>query len=250
MKNKINPITILIIGTIISVCIALSGCGKDNSTNPSDENEFSVFVILDTTIVEKDFADMTPVTFEEENAIRISDFIDIAVEEDTLYQLYAYRIIGSDGFYAHTSPGYPDNSWEEIQMGYLLTANRNAVWEPSLELVSRYFVDDVDSIRFIRQFDIVSQTDTTPVKIEDVPTVLLEDTLCIKLTDIVLIADSQFVPDTSATYTLIAADGFSVDFSGVEFDTGYWSLVSQKTKFVPDLGGSSRIKGLESITIP
>lgn len=250
MCNKPNSITITMVATIISVFIALTGCGKDNSTNPPDESEFSVLVALDTMVIEKDFADMTPVTFEEESAIRISDFIDITVEEDTLYQLYAYRIIGSDGFYAHTSPGYPDNSWEEIQMGYLLTANRNAVWEPSLELASRYFVDDVDTIRLIRQFDIVSQTDTTPVIIDDVPIILLEDTLCIKLTDIVLIADPQFVLDTLATYTLTSADGFSGDFSGAEFDTGYWSLVSKKTKFVPDLGGSSRIKSLESITIP
>lgn len=250
MNDKINPITTLIIGTIISVCIALAGCGKDNSTNPPDESEFSVFVTLDTTIIEKDFADMTPVTFEGENAIRISDFIDIVVEEDTLYQLYAYRIIGSDGFYAHTNPGYPDNSWEEIQMGYLLTANRNAVWESSLELASRYFVDDVDTIRLIRKFDIITQSDTTPVIIEDVDTVSIEDTLCIKLTEIVLIADPQFELDTTATYTLKAADGFSIDFTGSEFDTGYWSLVSKKTKFLPDLGGSSRIKGLESIIIP
>ncbi len=51
------------------------------------------------------------------------------------------------------------------------------------------------------------------------------------------------------SYNLISATGEETEFSWSEFQTGWWILGLDHTKFSPDLGVDSRISHLESIEL-
>jgi hypothetical protein len=65
---------------------------------------------------------------------------------------------------------------------------------------------------------------------------------------------SQFVDTLSSTpeeydYNLISASGGEKEFSWSEFQTGWWLLGLDLTKFSPDLGLDSRILHLQTIEL-
>lgn len=106
------------------VALALAACGKDSyitdSPGPEASVEFGDGVEIlspaDTTI--RLFADFTPITWQGRPAIPLQTLVgsDRVGEPE----LYGYRIVGTDGFYANMpGKGYGDNTWEQLRIGVL-----------------------------------------------------------------------------------------------------------------------------------
>lgn len=193
------------------------------------------------------------VTYEGSECINLADFVDSVV---TVYpQVYAYRIIGSDGYYP-AKKGVPDNIWEHMQNGYLDLSTRGMVFDPSLGLPRKYHVNDVVSIELLRKIDVgfkgdesfsfclvnhmnlATYLDSTDAFYDGRPGVRL----------------SEFVqPLTSTpedyTYTLISAEGEEKAFSWSEIQTGWWLSDLDITKFHLDLGSDSRMRHLQMIEL-
>ncbi len=241
-----------VIPVIAISAIVLSTC----SQTPVEESKY-ITVELENVKVQKNFNDLPHVNVGSVEAIQASQFVlttdELPVETDNdgnrLYELYGYRFIGSDGFYAHKK-GSPDNIWPQLEHGYIDVSTRDVFWDSTLGLPTRYNVRDVDTLKLVRQFWVIADTDSVQVPIDDCDTVTVEDTLCVPLVSILEASDTTFVLDSAATYTLQAIDGYSKEVTGAQLATGYWNTVSRKVKFIPDIGSAYRIKFLYAILRP
>jgi hypothetical protein len=196
---------------------------------------------------------MPKVDFEGGEAIRLSDFIDSAI---TRYpQIYAYRLIGSDGFYP-AKKGSPDNTWDQIEKGYLKLGDRRSAFDASLGLPGRYFVKDVVSIELLRKIE-------TKFKVEgevsfsliinmpigtylDSTNAFYNGREGIRLS---VFIDTLTPYPENYTYNLISVQADEKSFSWLELKTGWWLLDLDMTKFYPDLGADSRILRLQTIEL-
>ena len=193
------------------------------------------------------------VTFEGDEVNRLADLIDSTMTD--FPQIYAYRVIGSDGFYA-AKKGSSDNIWEHMQKGYLKLTDRKATFERSLGLAGRYYVNDVASIELLRKIDTKFKEEEEPsfslIVDMDVITYLdsaeafFDGRAGIRLADFV---DTLTSTPESYTYNLVSAQGEEKEFSWSEFQTGWWLLDLDLTKFSPGLGVDSRILHLQTIEL-
>ncbi len=232
---------IALVGLVILSC---------SQTREEEELGFLIVKLGDFEVV-KDFGDMNRFMLGGVEVIRLSDFIRTTPGiplEDTV--LYGYRFIsGSDGYYPHQK-GVPDNTWDQLPLGYIEVETRDLVWDTTLGLPGKYNVHDAETLKLVRQFWVISDTDTVQVAIDDCDTVTVEDTLCIPLVSILVAADSSFQLDTAAIFTLRAIDGYEKQVTGAQLATGYWNTVSKRIKFVPDIGSAYRIKFFYAIIKP
>jgi hypothetical protein len=197
---------------------------------------------------------MDKVVFEGSDAIRLSDLVDSAVTDYP--SICAYRIIGSDGFYA-AKKGSPDNVWEHMQNGYLKLDTRRAAFEPSLGLEGRYYVKDVVSIELLRKIDTRFGSDETfrfflvqemnAATYPDSADAFFGGRAGIKLSDFIDTSLTYTPEDYS--YTLNSVEGAKKTLSWAEIQTGWWLFGLDLTKFYPDLGADSRISRLEAIEL-
>jgi hypothetical protein len=192
------------------------------------------------------------VDFEGDESIRLSDFIDSVVTE--LPEIYAYRVIGSDGFYAALK-GSPDNTWEHMQKGYLKLSNRMSTFESSLGLMGRYFVKDVASIELLRKIDVKlgAEKDTTFLIIgmqvntySDPQDEFYNGRGGIRLSDFI----EPFISSPEDySYKLISVQGDEKIHPWSEIQTGWWLADLDLTKFNPDLGPDSKMHFLLTIEL-
>lgn len=196
---------------------------------------------------------MDRVEFDGEQAVRFSDFIDSAITVRP--QIYAYRIIGSDGFYAALK-GSPDNVWEHMQKGYLKLSDRKANFDQSLGLSKRYFVTDVASVELLRKVETKFQgeeefsfsliVDMESATYSDPADDFYDGRPGVHLSDFI---DTSTVAPEDYTYNLVSVVGEQKSFSWSELQTGWWLLDLDVTKFYPDLGPNSRISFLQTIEL-
>jgi hypothetical protein len=227
---------------------AAYGCSRP--TKP--KSDFITVKLGDLTFV-RYFDILDKVTFEGEEVIRLADFIDSTMTD--FPEIYAYRVIGSDGFYA-AKKGSPDNIWEHMQKGYLKLSDRRATFDASLGLAGRYYVKDVAGIDLLRKIDTkFKQEDEFSFSLTvdmEVATYLnpaddfYSGRAGIKLSDFV---DTLTSTPEDYTYNLISARGEEKEFSWSEFQTGWWLLDLDLTRFSPDLGVDSRILHLQTIEL-
>jgi hypothetical protein len=120
------------------LAVLLPGCGKDSCISepevPQTAVEFGegVEIITPSERVVRLFGDFTPTTFQGRPAILLRDLVgqDIVADPD----LYGYRFMGVDGFYAN-QPGkaYGDNTWEQLAIGYLDLHDVGVVFQTELD---------------------------------------------------------------------------------------------------------------------
>jgi len=197
---------------------------------------------------------MDKVVFEGAEAIRLADLVDSAITDYP--SIYAYRIIGSDGFYA-AKKGSPDNVWEHMQNGYLKLDTRKVAFEPSLGLEGRYYVKDVVSIELLRKIDTRFKdeetfrfflvTDMKTATYPDSTDVFFGGRIGVKLSD--FIDTSLTYQPEGYTYTLHSVEGETKTFSWAEIQTGWWLFSLDLTKFYPDRGADSKISRLQAIEL-
>ena len=250
------------------------GCSKENEDNPlgpdtSDNHIWVHFAGDSIQLILSDFVTFDvnglakPLTDDNE-AIWLSAFVDTQLipifydNQGTGHDsrvLYAYRIEGNDGFSAFIR-GYPDNIWEHMSLGYLMTATRLTVFPDELiDLAGAYNVKETRHIRVNRKLDVFTPDTTGFVRLKDMDEVQVnndEDQLevAVALKDIV----QEVVPDPeNYTYDLIALDGYfpPEPVTWTQLQTGYWLLESMKTFFTdPALNtGKYKVRELRSIRV-
>lgn len=235
---------------LLSLLLLWVACGCSRPIKP--KSDFITVQLSDLTFV-RYFDILDKVTFEGDEAIRLSDFIDSTMTDYP--EIYAYRVIGSDGFYA-AKKGSPDNVWEHMQKGYLKLSDRRAAFDASLGLAGRYYVKDVASIELLRKIEtkfkgeedfsfslIVDADQATYVDSADA---FYNGRAGIRLADFV---DTLTSTPENYTYNLISAQGEERQFSWSEFQTGWWLLGLDVTKFLPDLGVDSKMHRLQTIEL-
>jgi len=235
-----------------AMLLALLLCVACACSHPIKPKSDLITVELNDLTFTRYFDLQEKVTFEGKEVIRLSDFIDSAV---TVYpDIYAYRVIGSDGFYA-AKKGSPDNTWEQIQKGYLKLSDRRVTFEPSLGLEGRYYVKDVVSMELLRKIDVrVAQEKDSTFLILNQKAETFFDSADAFYNGRAGIRISEFIEPLTSTpenyvYNLISARGEQKTFSWSEVQTGWWLKDLDLTKFSPDLGASSRISHLQRIEL-
>jgi hypothetical protein len=237
-------------GLLLSFLFLALVCACSRSIKP--KSDFITVQLSDLTFV-RYFDILEKVTFEGDEAIRLSDFIDSTMTDYP--EIFAYRVIGSDGFYA-AKKGSPDNVWEHMLQGYLRLSDRRATFDPSLGLAGRYYVKDVVSVELLRkietkfkeeeEFSFSLIMDMEAATYSDSADAFYDGRTGIRLADFI---DTLTSTPESYAFNLISARGEERQFSWSEFQTGWWLLDLDVTKFSPDLGVDSRIYRLQTIEL-
>ena len=228
------------------ILINFSGCGDDKSPTISEESYF-ITVTFGSSSRQVNLAELNRETIDGEEAVKLTDLVDISA---VIYpQNHAYRFIGEDGFYAHIK-GNPDNTWEQIQSGYILLTSMNTTFDPSLELPSRYNIKNTAEMKILRKIDIVTPADSLiQFIIDEMTQIAFEDTLTgIPLTGFV---STDIIDNPSAhAYDLVAADDYTVTISYEQFMEGFYIIEYDRILYTnPDISSKLKIKHLNRIII-
>jgi hypothetical protein len=132
----------LALAGLVAISSMLVGCGKDSyipeTSGPVAQVEFGegIEVVTPTTTLVRLFADYTPITYNGRPAIPLQDLI--GTDSVPFPDLYGYRFIGTDGFYANMpGKGYGDNTWSQLAIGYLDLIDVHVLFETALDPMLR-----------------------------------------------------------------------------------------------------------------
>lgn len=252
---------------IISIILLLVlSCSKEdeNPITPDDSDKYFM-VYFNGDSVKVSFTNLPKFDAEGEEAIKLNFFIDTSlvhpfVDKNTVSHdsrpLYSFQIEGDDGFSASGSRGYPNNIWDHLFLGHVITSNRHVIFPDNLiVLPGAYNVKTSRRIYIHRKFDldftdsvhIVDLDDITPVQILN-PDNVLE--AAIPLKDVVT---TMVTNPGIYNYNILSLDNFgpTADLTWAQFQTGYWLLSSEKTMFTDTtlVGGRYKLKVLEKILV-
>lgn len=239
LKGRVFP---LILG-LIAIMI-YTGCSDDESpTGSVDTYDFTVTYGSSSSLL--NLADLHVYTIEEQQAVKISDLVDTSVITEPVN--HAYRIIGSDGFYANVK-GTPDNTWEHIQNGYIVLSTMGVTFDSTLELINRYNIKDAAELKILRKIDFITPADSLIQHIADeMPSSAYEDSL----TGIALntfISEESVSSPVSYDYELVAADDYSITVTYEQFQKGIYVIEKDRVYYTdPEIDGSLKIKQLNRI---
>lgn len=251
------------------------GCAKDggdSSTGPDVTTGNFLWVHLDGDSVKVNYDDL-PIfdvstlakpLYDENDAIWLTAFINtdlipLYIDDDSTYDrraLYAYRFVGDDGFFAASKLGYSDNTWDQLDKGYILCVSRLVVFpDELLDLPKAFNIKDVARVLVSRKIDVTGPDSSGFARLTDLPTVQVEnwDGLtedAVSLADII----ELFVNAPAGhQYNLEAIDGYTLpaDLSWAQLQTGYWLLDSKRTWFTdPALqSGKYKMSYLQTIMV-
>jgi hypothetical protein len=263
-----NIFTRILFNAVLSsvFVLAFSGCSKEDS-NPvatTDDSDKYMWVHFNNDSTKISFKDLPKFSADGEEAIQLNSFIDTSlihmfVNNSGTYDsrsLYSYQVVGDDGFSASGSKGYPNNIWDHLFLGHIITSNRQIIFpDNKIDLPGAYNVKTARHIYIHRKFDLgftdsahfVDLNKITPVQILN-PDNVLENAIPLK--DVVITNVSN---PNIYTYNIRSLDDFgpTTDMTYAQFQTGYWFLNSQVTKFTDTtlVGGRYKLKVLEKILI-
>ncbi len=245
--------------------ILLIGCSKESKNPIEPVQEVSYLWIHfanDSTKIE--FDNLPKIDADGEEAIQLSSFIDTTIipifrdKDNNPYDarvLYAYKIVGDDGFSA-SKKGYPDNIWDHLKLGHILTQTRQVVFpDDKIDLAGAYNVKQARHIYIFQKFDVDTPDTTAFVELQNLTSVtvtnpdgIIEKAIQLKDFILIFIATPEIYH-----YNMLTLDNFgpTSDMTWDQFQTGYWLLTSQKTMFTgPDLdSGRYKLKVLEKILV-
>ncbi len=230
---------------ISAFVIIFTGCGDDKSpTGSSDTYLFTVSSDINSKTV--DLADLEPLLIENQEAVSIADLVDTNTYSEP--SNYAYRLVGSDGFYANVK-GTPDNTYEHIQGGYIVLSTMSVTFAASLDIINRYNIKDVAELKILRKINFVTPADSLiQYVIADLEKVTFQDSLDAVPLTAFLPQDTLVTPSTFS-YELATADDYSKTITYEELQQGYYVIDEDKVLYSnPDIEGSKTVKELNSIT--
>ncbi|MDW7681914.1 MAG: hypothetical protein SCK70_15235 [bacterium] len=249
---------------IFLLFFCVTHCDKGNPADPGSESDKFIWVHFQGDSTRVMFDDLPKIDADGESAIQLSAFIDttiIPIYRDKngvaheTRRLYAYQITGDDGFSASVK-GYPNNSWEHLTLGHVLTETRLVVFpDDKIDIAGAYNVKNARHIYIHRKFDISSPDTTAFIELRTVtptsvtnPEGTVEDGLL--LMDLV---SGYITAPENYRYEIIALDGYTppTDLDWNQFQTGYWLLDSKKTMFSDSTVaiGKYQIRVLEKILV-
>lgn len=226
IKRRFNTLKkYLVLLVALAMMLGFTACSDDDNGTQADILGYSLdqfFTIAD--------------------AIAITNPADT---ENTDYRsLYAYEIVGSDGWSPRGSvnAGY-DLLWNTFKSGYIVPSDNKKTWFTG-DVVPRAFnVKNAAQIRVYRQIGVSGTAEAfVPQELGALPTHTVtnwndEDEVAIKLSDLLQGYDGF------STVTLSAADGYSKTYEADMIADGYYLLTSERTTFPsfnddPDIGNS------------
>lgn len=254
------------IAVLMLTAIFTFGCSDDS--NPVDTNppaDAYLWVHLDTDSISINFSDLPKIDASGEEAIQLSEFVDTLLiplfrdRDGNAYEareLYSYQIISDDGFSASVNRGYPNNVWSHLQLGHILTTKRQVVFpDDKIDLAGAYNVKEARHIVIYRKFDVELPDSAAFVELRSCDRVqvenfdgALEDAVCLRDLASVFVANPQTV-----NYNVRTLDGFGPGTSMTyeQFQTGYWLVNTERTKFTDTtlVGGAYKLKVLKTIQV-
>ena len=263
MSQSIRSNRILFL--ILTSILIIAGCAKEdnNPVTPEDSDKY-MWVHYNGDSTKILFENLTRFTADGEEAIQLSSFIDTNLIHpfyDKNYVsydsrlLYCYQIVGDDGFCA-SQKGYPNNIWDDLQLGHILTSGRRVIFpDDKIDLAGAYNVKSASHIYIYRKFDLAFTDSTLCVELRNITPVQVTNSdgnleEAIPLKDVVAY---MIAAPTSFQYDILSLDNFgpSEDMTWDQFQTGYWLLSSEKTMFADTSlsGGKYKVKVLEKILL-
>ena len=239
LKGRVFPLFLCLIAVMI-----YTGCSDDKSpTGSIDTYEFTVTYDSFSSLL--NLADLPVYTIEKQQAVKISDLVDTSVVTEPVN--HAYRIIGSDGFYAHMK-GDPDNIWEHIKNGYIVLSTMGVTFDTTLELIKRYNIKDAAKLKILRKIDFITPADSLiQYIIDEMPPSAFEDSLTgIALNE--FISEETVSSPASYVYELVAVDDYSKTLTYEQFQKGFYVIEQDRVLYTdPEIDGSLKIKQLNRI---
>lgn len=254
------PIALLLLAPALAV---LPACSEDETIGPETPGEY-VWVHLEGDSAKILLDDLPPIDVDGQTAVHLDELVDttiVPMYEDkggTFHEarvLYAYKIVGEDGFSASIR-GYPDNIWEHMPLGYILTATRNVVFpDEAIDLAGAYNVKATRHVYVLRKLDVVAPDTTAFYELEGMPVTQVENFEA-QMEDAIALSEfvSALIADPAArSYYIEAVDGFGTTdpMTWTQLQTGYWLLETRQTIFTdPALdSGRYKLKMLERIEV-
>jgi len=221
----------------------LIGCGEDSSPTESLES-YPFTVTVGSAATDIDLADLDQQLIDSEPVIILSDLVDTSVITEPYN--YAYRIVGSDGFYAHMK-GSPDNTWDHLQSGYIILTTMDVTFDPSLNLSKRYNIKNAHELRVLRKIDFITGADSLVQNVlADMPHTAFQDSL----TGIPL---TEFIPDNLSNpekyqYELVASDGYSQVITWDQLQKAWYVFEEDRILYtIPDIENKKKVKTIQRI---
>lgn len=260
--SSIRLLSLFVLGILCLTPIA--GCDKDNPSSPKPDTENYLWIHFKSDSTKIEFESLPKIDADGEEAIQLSSFIDTTLIHPfrdkngnpfEARKLYSYQIVGDDGFSASVK-GYPNNTWEHLALGHILTKTRQVVFpDDKIDLAGAYNVKTARHIYIHRKFDVITPDTTTFVELRKLTPISvtnldgqMENALPLKDFVTALVATPE-----NQQYNLRSLDDFgpSSDLTWAQFQTGYWLLTSETTMFNdPALNtGKYKLKVLEKILV-
>jgi hypothetical protein len=263
-----SPIPLVLLILVLGTSV---GCGSDDDPTAPPAPGEHVFVHHHGDSLRVELDDLPAVEVDDLQVVYLhhlvsDELIPPVISNDVSHEariLYAYQIEGDDGFSAHGNRGYPNNTWDHLQLGYIIKSTRRVIFpDEAIDLPGAYNVRETRHVRIWRKFDLeLAAPDTTVFyELAGMPVVLRPnadgiDEDAIDLAEFVarLVTDERLDDPDDHVYHLTALDGFTtaVPVTWEQLQTGYWLLDSQRTRFGdPDLqSGQYRQRNLLRITV-
>ncbi len=249
---------------LIALALAVLPACSDDATSPPEEVGEWIRVHFEGDSTQVYLNDLPSIDVDGEEAVRLDEFVDTSIvhmyvdKDDNQHDarfLYAYRIVGDDGFSA-SKKGYPDNTWDQMPLGYILKSTRRVMFpDEAIDLPGAYNVKETRYIHVLRKFDVIAADTSAFYELADMPVVQVENFEAVT-EDAVRLSDfvSELIADpASHSYNITALDGYgTIDpMTWEELQTGYWLLETEKTIFTdPDLNtGRYRLRVLRQIEV-
>lgn len=258
-----NPIRTNFI--VFILLLAVFGCSKEDS-NPvaaTDDSDKYMWAHLNNDSTKIAFKDLPKFSADGEEAIQLNSFIDtllihMFISNSVAYdarKLYSYQIVGDDGFSASVK-GYPNNTWEHMGLGHIITSTRKVIFpDNKIDLAGAYDVKTARHIYIYRKFDLAFTDSTIFVELRNITSVQVTnpDNNLEQAIPLAGVVQNKVGNPSGYQFNMRSLDNFgpTSTMTWVQFQTGYWLLTSEKTMFTDTtlIGGRYKVKALEKITL-
>jgi hypothetical protein len=247
----------------LGLAMILACCGDNSPTDTGAEGQH-VLVYLEGDSIRVRLADLPSFVVDGQTAVQLDGLVSttmVPIYEDkdgNLHDarvLHSYRIVGDDGFSA-SHKDYPDNIWEHMRIGYMLTTTRNVIFpKTAIDLPGAYNVKAARRVYVERKIDVVAADTMAFYKLADMPIVRVEN-LDGQVENAVALSGfvALLVGNPAAhSYHITAIDGYGTTtaMSWAQLQTGYWLLESERTIFTDSAlqSGRYRLRLLETIGV-
>ena len=244
MSTIVSKRSWVLVTILFLFILCFHGCGKDKSPTASQET-FLFTITTGSSSSDVNLADFTKYTIEGEETVKLSDLVDTTVLTEP--HNFAYRLIGSDGFYAHIK-GSPDNTWDHIQNGYIILSAMAVSFDPSLGIINRYNIKGVAELKILRKIDFVTLADSLiQFIVDELPRVSFQDSLnAVALGE--LIPPDVVSSPSLLVYELVAVDGYSVTLTYQQIQEGFYVIEQDRVLYTnPEIQCAMKIRKLNRI---